>query len=184
METEISTKTIESAVAGNIESFEKIYRCYSSFVYNVAARVSANIEDAKEITHDVFVTVFDKLGTFGHKSSLKTWLYRITVNTALNYRKRTGFERLKFTVLDDNIQPQEDVRLHDNGDEANRLLAKLPENQRVCLALRAIEGLSYEEISDVLGVNINTVRTRIRRGREFLIGLIKEKDSIYELQTD
>ena len=86
----ITENIIIEASEGNTEAFESIYKEYSGFVYNVAYRVVNNIDEAQEITQEVFLTVYRKLKSFKFKSSLKTWVYRIAVNMAIDYaRKRT-----------------------------------------------------------------------------------------------
>ena len=75
-------------MAGDISAFEAIYRKYASFVYNVAYRITPLKEDAQEITQEVFITVHRQLAGFQFKSAFKTWLYRVTVNCALNMLKK------------------------------------------------------------------------------------------------
>lgn len=178
---EITDEIITKAAQGDIESFELIYRCYSGFVYNVAYRVAGNPEDAQEITQDVFVIIHKKLGGFRFASALKTWLYRVTMNTSINYVKKAGRERGKTLEFKEEItmaQPSTDketiVEGESNEQVIESLLHSLNADQRACLVLRSVEGLSYQEIATALNVNINTVRTRIKRGREALLALKKE----------
>ncbi len=86
----ITENIIIEATEGNTEAFESIYKAYSGFVYNVAYRVVNNIDEAQEVTQEVFLAVYRKLKSFKFNSSLKTWVYRIAVNTAIDYsRKRS-----------------------------------------------------------------------------------------------
>ncbi len=88
----ISRDIIEQAGQGDTEAFEIIYREYSGFVFTLARRVLENSQDAQEVTQDVFITLFHKLNDFRFDSSLKTWIYRISINTAINARNKRSRE--------------------------------------------------------------------------------------------
>jgi len=178
---EISQETIIKASEGDIGSFEEIYRTYSGFVYNVSLRVVRNQEAAQEVTQDVFLSVYHKLAGFKFESTLKTWLYRIAVNTAINYAKKISKEQDRMVSYEYNTVPIENTKgfhvgidKEYNEDLINRLLDSLNPQQRACIVLRNIEGLSYEQIAQTLKININTVRSRLKRAREKLISLRKE----------
>ena len=168
------------ASGGDIPSFEKIYREYAGFVYNVALRIAGNRQDADEITQDVFIKMYRNLKNFRFSSSFKTWLYRIAVNTALNYRKKELKQQEYRARLEHNseteitsFQSNDLEDKEENKHQADEFLAQLSADQRTCVVLRNVEGMSYKEIADVLKININTVRTRLKRAREKLIALKK-----------
>jgi RNA polymerase sigma-70 factor (ECF subfamily) len=172
MEREI----IDKACAGDMDAFEAIYREHSGMVYGVALRMTGNTEDAEEVAQDVFVAAHRSLRNFKGESSLKTWLYRIAVNMSLNViRRRRGVRAYELPMQDgiDFEDPRRDVALKIEAEANERkigeMLGLLNPDQRACLVLRACEGLSYEDIARTLGVNINTVRTRLKRARETLI---------------
>ena len=176
----ISRDIIEQAQAGDRAAFERIYKAASGFVYNVALRITNNHQEAEEVAQDVFLKIYHHLKDFAFRSSFKTWAYRITVNTALNAYKKTarGLRgRQDFdTVIEtqpapDNTQQQviqQEERLL-NQARLEALLNKLNVAQRTCIVLREIQGLSYQEISRVLKINLNTVRSRLKRAREALM---------------
>ncbi|MGE5280404.1 MAG: RNA polymerase sigma factor [Deltaproteobacteria bacterium] len=182
---DIARATIEKAARGDIGAFEEIYKRTSSFVYNVAWRVTGNKEDAEEVAQNVFVTVYRKLSGFRHEASLKTWLYRITVNLALNHAKKMSRTRERTLSYDDALAHSAAQLARAEAVEAppadpgriEELLKALNPDQRACIVLRGIEGLSYKEIAEALHVNINTVRTRIKRARELLVSLHKKGGS-------
>ncbi len=170
---EIDQPVIERAKAGDARAFAAIYHAYAALVFSVALRISRVWQDAEEITQEVFITLFRKFAQFNFLSSLKTWLYRIAVNTALNARRdhlREEARRLVYQKTAILRQGAPDPAAQVQADaEANALLDLLPPEQRVCIVLRTIEGLSYQEIAEVLQVNLNTVRSRLKRGRETLL---------------
>ncbi|MGE0268037.1 MAG: RNA polymerase sigma factor [Candidatus Omnitrophota bacterium] len=178
---ELSNDILEKAAQGNITAFEQIYKTYSRFVYNVAYRMAGNIEEAEEITQEVFITIHQKLEKFRFESSFKTWIYRITVNSSINYFKKMRKNQNKTVTFEDQYeyeQPVHDV-YNQMDKEANssliqKLLDQLNPDQKACMVLRNIEGLSYEQIADSLNININTVRTRLKRAREKLLSIKDE----------
>ena len=99
----ISENIIEKAAGGDQEAFESIYRAFSKFVYNVAWRIVTRHEDAEEVTQEVFIIVYRKLNTFQFKSTLKTWVYRVTINTAMNYAKKLSKVKNKTTEYNEQI---------------------------------------------------------------------------------
>lgn len=175
---EITREVILKAREGDIASFEEIYKAVSGFVVNVALRVVGNAEDAAEVAQDVFVKVYHNLKNFERRSSFKTWIYRITVNAALNYRKSRAKHARRRADYDDALEhtdPHENARDKlDREDEEKKLrvlLDSLDEDQRVCIILREIQGLDYKEIAETLEINLNTVRSRLKRAREKLLAL-------------
>ena len=176
----ISENIIIEASKGSLESFESIYKVYSGFVYNVAFRVLNNRDEAQEISQEVFLTVYRKLKSFKFKSSFKTWIYRITVNMAINYAKKKSKDRDRTVGYDDSEfnrtinSTDEEIEREQQEKVISSLLETLNPDQRVCIVLRSVEGLSYQEIAESLNVNINTVRSRLKRARETLLAKRKE----------
>ncbi|MFH0918509.1 MAG: RNA polymerase sigma factor [Candidatus Omnitrophota bacterium] len=173
---DIALDVLERASAGNIDAFEEIYKATSSFVYNVALRVTRNSANAEEVTQDVFMKIYRNLKGFGFRSTFKTWVYRITVNTAINhYRKSYKEEKDRVDYdnviesLPDNRPAREGINQSDNQARLNALLDKLSPEHKSCLILREIEGLSYREISGALNIPMNTVRSRLKRARQALL---------------
>ena len=144
---------------------------HSGRVYRLAYRLTGNRQDAEDLTQDVFVRVFRSLETF-EPGNFAGWLHRITTNLFLDRARRAsrirmdGFaEGAENQILGSEILPEEAV--HDAGfdPDIEGALASLPEKFRVAVVLCDVEGLSYDEIADVLGVKVGTVRSRIHRGR-------------------
>lgn len=174
---EITREIIVRAREGDIEAFEQIYRASAGFVYTLALRVSRNRQDAEEITQDVFLKIHRYLGSFAFRSSFKTWVYRIAVNTALNAEKRIRRElgrRADFdTVIETHGQESvvpESGSAEDTSRKLRAYLGLLNPSQRAVLVMREIEGASYRQIAEALRTNINTVRSRLRRARQTLMG--------------
>ena len=159
-----------------MEAFKEIYDRASGYVYTIAYRVVGAREEAQEVTQDVFLSIHRNLKKFQFRAAFKTWIYRITTNIAINaYRKRSK-ERARNVAFDETIDPEHhagtgEEKFERDHNEAlvQSIMEILPADQRMCLALKEIEGMKYEEIAEVLNIKLNTVRTRIKRAREKLI---------------
>jgi len=175
--SDISNELLKSAAKGNMNAFEAIYKASSGFVYNVALRVTCDKEDAEETVQEVFIKLFEGLKDFQFKSAFKTWIYRVSVNTALNLRKKAGSRAGRQVEFDESIANSEmsgednvEKIITDNSNReiVDKMIGMLSPDYRACIVLREMQGLSYEEIAKALGLNINTVRTRLKRAREIL----------------
>ena len=169
--------------AGDECAYEILIQRFEQPVYNLVSRLVDNSADAADVTQEVFLKVFRKVGGFRSESSLKTWVYRIAVNEARNQRRwftRHRGKEIGLEPAESNVQGPQDW-LCDPGRspyqtaldrETHALiesaLNKVSPNYRAAVVLREVEGLSYEEISEVLDVSLGTVKSRILRGRESL----------------
>ena len=184
---DIALDILERASSGDIGAFEQIYRVTSGFVYNVAFRVTRNSADAEEVTQDVFLKIYHNLKDFQFRSAFNTWVYRITVNTAIN-RYRKSAREVKDRVVDEVVieslpgdsSAAQGAIQNDNKARLGALLEKLNPEHRACLVLREIEGLNYREIAASLKIPLNTVRSRLKRARQALLvesrkGLVRDE---------
>jgi len=144
---------------------------HSARVYRLAYRLTGNRQDAEDLTQDVFVRVFRSLDSF-EPGNFAGWLHRITTNLFLDRARRAarirmdGFaEGAEQQLLGSQVLPEDAVNDAGFDPDIEAALASLPEKFRVAVVLCDIEGLSYDEIADVLGVKVGTVRSRIHRGR-------------------
>lgn len=179
---DISKELLDRAASDDPEAFSEIYKAASGFVYNVALRVIGNAEDAQEAVQETFIKILRYLRDFHFQSSFKTWVYRITVNTSLDIRRKSSSERGKRVEIteDMDIEQLQPASMRENpiersldarasGEIVNKMLGLLNDDQRVCVVLRDMQGLSYEEIAKTLKINKNTVRSRLKRARETLL---------------
>jgi|SRR5579862_3087558 len=167
--------------AGSEQAYETLLARFQQPVYNLALRLLSDPGDASDVVQEVFLKVFRCVIHFRRQSSLKTWIYRITVNEAHNQRRWFFRHRSREVGLDDQIEQVQCRMVPDSGrtpfeytfDGEKHLLieaalAKVNPVFREVVVLRDIEDLSYEEIAEVLQISIGTVKSRIMRGREAL----------------
>ena len=170
--------------AGDISAFEEILLRHQDKIYNLCRRMLGNSHDAEDATQDVFLKAYQNLNKFKPESSLHTWLFRIAVNTCIDYKRKPFFESLFTTskegdvfVIDRPADSPSPDRLYESkqiNDAIKLALSRLSVKLRVVIVLKEIEGLSYEEITEVLDVSIGTVKSRISRAREELKELLKK----------
>lgn len=174
---------VEELREGSDEAFASLFATYQAPIHNLVFRLLDDPSEAPDVTQEVFLKVFRKIGGFRGECSLKTWIYRIAVHEASNYRRWLSRHRREELSLDewkdghpglseviaDPRETQDDWLLRQERSQAvETALSQVKESFRVAVALRDIEGLSYEEIADVLQVALGTVKSRILRGREGL----------------
>ena len=182
---DLDLELVERHRFGDAQAFDEIYHRFDQMVYNLAFRLSGDAELAADLTQEIFLRVFRHIGQFRGHSSLKTWIFRIAVNHCRSCLGRKHLLTQPFVdepreggVLglnfpDPSRDPEELAVAADASRRVTVGLAKIPPKFREAVVLRDLEGLSYEEIAEVLGVRIGTVRSRIARGREQLRALLE-----------
>jgi RNA polymerase sigma-70 factor (ECF subfamily) len=163
----------ESAVP-SVPTWEEIVDQQSDRVYRLAFRLTGNRHDAEDLTQEVFVRVFRSLSTY-QPGTLEGWIHRITTNLFLDQARRK--QRIRFDALSDERAdrlhshlPTPDIAYADQtfDDDIEKALATLPPEFRAAVVLCDVEGLSYDEIAQILDAKLGTVRSRIHRGRAML----------------
>lgn len=155
---------VKDFLDGDETAFNKIAGKYQKRIYWHARRMLGNHLDADEITQEVLIVIYDKLHTFNFQSSLFTWIYRITSTRSLNFIKKRNVKRYLF-LDDDNVkemQSNQDV-VHNVEDKEkleklNFVLQKLPAKQREVFIMRQYDQLSYEEIAEINGKSVGTLK--------------------------
>ncbi|MFN8091299.1 MAG: sigma-70 family RNA polymerase sigma factor [Vicinamibacteria bacterium] len=167
---------------GDPAAFARLVALHESMVFNLAARLLGDGEEARDVAQEVFLQVYRTLGRFEGRSSLKTWIYRIVVNQCHNRRRfwhRRGRDREE--ALDEGLaapdrvgggawqaSPYQQAVAGERARRVQRALLGLRFDQRTVLVLREIEGLSCEEVAGALGIPEGTVKSRLSRAREAL----------------
>jgi RNA polymerase sigma-70 factor (ECF subfamily) len=167
---------IARAQEGDVDAFNRLVLAYQELAYNIAYRVVGNADSAADATQDAFLRAFRALSSF-RGGSFKAWLLRIVTNCC--YDQMRGRQRRPTTALDDILEddehnelladasesPEDYVSRLDLDETIERALQSLPYDQRVIVIMSDIQGLSYEEISQTVSVNLGTVKSRLNRGR-------------------
>ena len=166
--------------SGSEAAFDWLVTYYHAPVYAVIFGILRHPNDAADVTQEVFLKAFRGIRAFRHGSSLKTWLYRIAVRESLNFR-RWSWRHLRYQSSieqeqvdgsadfeDPGTSPFEELASREIQQAVQHALGEVPAVFRAAVILRDLEGLSYEEVAEVLDVTVGTVKSRILRGRRIL----------------
>jgi RNA polymerase sigma-70 factor (ECF subfamily) len=168
---------------GDPQAFEEVYERYGPMVFNLAYRMCGDRETAADLTQDSFLRIFRAVDRFRGRSSLKTWIYRVALNVCRSRlrRKRWSVQPLAeddgpgVELRDPDRGPEQRAIARDEGRRVAEALLEVPEVFRSAVVLCDLQGLSYEEIAEVLGVRLGTVRSRIARGRDRLRVILEQQ---------
>jgi RNA polymerase sigma-70 factor (ECF subfamily) len=183
---------VKRAKNGDLEAYEEIIKLYDKKVFSLIFNMIRNQDDVEDIAQEVFIKIYRNLKNFKEESSLYTWIYRITVNICIDEMKK----RKQVVYLDEKIQVQDgeiEIQIPDTGkpldeiaedkeikDRLINCINKLPENARIMIALRDIKEFSYQEIAEILNLNIGTVKSKINRARNMLKALLGQEGTFEE----
>ncbi len=166
-----SASFLDRLRAGDADAFEALVRTYQHRVFGIALRMLGSAAEAEETAQEVFVRVHRSIAGFRGDAALSTWLYAITSRLCFT---RLGAADRRFVregedalvdVRDDAPDPPATLERHERERAVQRAIAELPDDRRIVVVLRDLEGLTYEEIAGVLELEVGTVKSRLHRAR-------------------
>lgn len=172
----------------SLPEFSEIYTSFKNKVYNTALGYLQNQEDAEEVTQDVFVEIHFSISKFENRSSLSTWIYRITVNKSLDFIKHKNRKK-RFSIVvslfdrekdkpakeeSDFIHPGVQLESKENAKILFKAIHKLPESQKTAFLLARVEGLSNKEIAPIMEISVGAVESLLSRAKENLRKELKD----------
>lgn len=184
---------IAKSQQGDVEAFGELVSIYEKQVYTIAYRFMGNPEDASDLTQEAFVRAFRAISRFRGEASFKTWIYHIVANVCrdeLRKRKKQAVVSLDAPIVTDDgyiAREQEDwslapERVYESielQETIQELLNQLIPEYRQVLVLRELQGFTYEEIANILGCSLGTVKSRINRARKALRDLIAANKELF-----
>jgi RNA polymerase sigma-70 factor (ECF subfamily) len=179
---------VERARKGDLSAYDDLVRRYQERIYATLYNMTSNHEDANDLAQEAFIKAFQALKSFKGGSSFYTWIYRIAVNRTINFLKqRKNRTHLSLNDLDFNAEhhpdlvalvsdktPRRAVLLGELQEKLNAAMQKLSEDHRLVVTLHDIQGLSHDEIGEIMDCNIGTVRSRLFYARQQLQGFLSE----------
>ena len=185
MTKEEELAVVQRVQRGDVNAFEDLVAAYEKNVFNLALRMTGNAQDAEDMAQEAFIKAYNSLSSFRGESKFSVWLYRIVSNVCLDFlRKKNKQGTVSLSVEDDDGEdsqldlpdlsqsPEELLEKKLTREAVQRGLKALPEDARQILLLREIQGLSYEEIGQTLGLESGTVKSRIFRARKKLCAFL------------
>lgn len=178
------------AAAGDVDAFETLILKYEKTIYNIALRMMTSPEDAKDVSQNVLIKIYNNIARFKGDSLFSTWIYRITVNACLD-EIRKNKRRTEISMDDDEVGvgriiqdsasgPEESFIEKENYNTIIEAINELPEEYKTVITLRDIQGFAYNDIADITECSLGTVKSRISRARGKLKELLLEKGELYE----
>ena len=179
---------VRHARRGDLAAYDQLVKRYQERIYATIYHMTANHEDANDLAQDAFIKAYQALKTFKGGSSFYTWLYRIAVTKTIHFLKqRKNKYHLSLNDLDFNAEndpdlvalvshktPVRDAGLSELQKKLNEALLKLSEPHRMVVILHDVQGMSHEEIAEIAGCNVGTVRSRLFYARQQLQGDLAE----------
>lgn len=185
---------IAALKAGDATAFRALVQAYGQQVYNTCLGFVQQQEDAEDLTQEVFQEVFEKIGGFRGEAKLSTWIYRIAVNTALGHlrhkkaQKRFAFltslfdrEKEEVIALPETVHPGVLAENQERSKVLFAAIARLPEQQQAAFTLHKVEGLSYQEVAEVMETSLSSVESLMHRATKNLRKLLRD---YYEQDKD
>lgn len=178
---------IKKIKKGDICAFEELISAYQKRIYNIVLKTLNNKDDAYDITQEVCIKIYKSINKFNENSLLSTWIYRIAVNTCIDEMRRNKKNLLYITrELEDkqidlpienlDKKPDDEYEKKEIRTIVRDHLHRLDAKYKIIIILKDIYGYSYEEISKILGINQNTVKSRLNRARTKLKESIKKEE--------
>lgn len=178
-ESELDRALVERVQKGDKRAFDLLVGKYQHKIISVISRYISDWSECQDVAQEAFIRAYRAIGSFRGDSAFYTWMYKIGINTAKNYLVSQGRRPpTEDIAVEDAVQFEGATRLHETGTPERELLREeieqtvfatveqLPEELRVAITLREVDGLSYEEIAEAMACPIGTVRSRIFRARE------------------
>ena len=184
---EIDQQLVERAQRGDKRAFDLLVSKYQRKLARLLSRFIRDSTEVEDVTQEAFIKAYRALPTFRGDSAFYTWLYRIGINTAKNYLVALGRRPPTTTNIDseeaegfedgnqlrDLNTPEDELASKQVAETVNQTLGELPEELKTAITLREIEGLSYEDIANIMNCPIGTVRSRIFRAREAIAAKLR-----------
>lgn len=183
---------VEQSRKGDVDAFEELIRDYKKTAYNIALRVLRNVEDAEDASQEALIKVYKSIQNFNMQSSFKSWMYRIVVNTCIDFKRKKninavsidenidlgGNRDIQIEIADDTNNPDVLIEKNFNSKLINDAVGRLDEDFKTIIVLRDIQGFSYGEISEILSCNLGTVKSRLNRARRSLKEILEKEMNI------
>jgi RNA polymerase sigma-70 factor (ECF subfamily) len=175
------TELLKKIAAGDVQAFKLLFESYQQSVFNLCYRFAKNRAEADDLCQEVFLKIYLAAQKFKHEAKVSTWIYRITVNHCLNYKRRSRLfdifsleqtDEKKISadwrlLLEEN-QPDTYVERKERERIVQAAINSLPQNQRVALILQRYENMSLQQIAEVLNSSVSSVQSRLARAKENL----------------
>lgn len=184
----------EKSKKGDVEAFSLLISAYEKKILNFTYRILSSKEDAEDVTQEVFVKAYRAIASFDNKSSFQTWIYKIAQNAALDFlrkQKRRGGKKnvslyaededgeYEIPIADKKNEPYSELRKKEAQNALEKAMEELGADQKEVIVLRDIQGFGYDEIAEITGETLGTVKSRISRARLLLRKKLEKNKELF-----
>ena len=163
---------IQGCIEGNRDLFTELVRRYKNLVYSVILRMVNDREEANDLAQDVFIKIYKNLDKYYPEYKFSTWVIRIATNHVIDYRRKKKQETVPIEDVEFSLRTEESPESayirHEQKEELKKIVGDLPDMYKIPIMLYHEQGLSYQEISDIINEPLSKVKNRIFRGRRML----------------
>lgn len=174
----VRDELVERCKLGDTAGYETLYRQYSKAMYNTSLRIVNNTGDAEDVLQEAFLDAFRSLKDFQYHSTFGAWLKRIVINKSINLLRKRKMNLVEldqtnaYALSEDEKFDEQDMQY--KVEQVKKGIEKLADGYRTVLSLYLLEGYDHEEISEILGISHNTVRTQYIRAKQKLLLILKQ----------
>lgn len=174
----VRDELVERCKLGDTAGYEMLYRQYAKAMYNTSLRVVNNTADAEDVLQEAFLDAFRSLNDFHYHSTFGAWLKRIVINKSINVLRKRKMNLVEldqtnaYALTDDEKLDEHEIQY--KVEQVKKGIEKLADGYRTVLSLYLLEGYDQEEISEILGISHNTVRTQYIRAKQKLLQILKQ----------
>lgn len=182
--SEFDYRLAQRIAGGDMQAFEELYQRYYRRVYSLCLRMTGEKAEAEDLTQEIFIHVYRKIGGFRGESTMRTWLYRVTVNKVLMHFRKNSTRREQTT--EDGELPEPSVKVTKTKGQSplldrlalERAVAQLAPGYRAVFILHDVEGYEHAEIAQICGNSIGTSKSQLHKARKKLYELLKETNGV------
>ncbi|WP_084362035.1 RNA polymerase sigma factor [Robertmurraya korlensis] len=181
MEEEV--QWIQEVLGGNKQAYAHIINKYKNQLFATVLRMTKNPQDAQDFVQDAFIKVYHQLDKYEGKGSFSSWIYRVTINHCMDEFRKKSHQIIKGKVDEERIvnpnHPEVIFLKNEKSRQLERLIATLPEEERLILLLRYVNEMSYSEISELVDTSLSNVRNKIHRAKKKMRETVKREGGYF-----
>ena len=176
---------IKQILAGDKKAYAQIINEYKNPLYATILRMTRNPQTAQDFVQEAFIKIYEQLPKYDGKGSFKSWLYRVAINFCIDEFRKKSYQMKQAELLDDQLvnesHPEVIFLKKEQSRQLEKLIATLPELERMILLLRYVNELSYTDIADLLHIPLSDVRNKLHRAKKKMRNQVQEGGYFYEM---
>ncbi|PLR92539.1 RNA polymerase sigma factor [Bacillus sp. T33-2] len=175
---------IREVLSGNKQAYANIINKYKNKLYATILRMTKNPQDAQDLVQDAFIKVYHQLGKYDEKGSFSSWIYRVAINHCMDEFRKKRYKMKQIEMSYEKVvnpdHPEVIFLKKEKQRQLERLIATLPEDERMIILLRFVNELSYNEISELAGVPLSQVRIKLHRAKNKMRETVKREGGYFD----